>query len=185
MNVKNKTAVWLLILKSKNLLVFLLYCLISIIFTYPMIFRLNAFPSTGTEPLPPGVDIFIYLWDMWWFKQAIMNFTNPFWTDYMFHPNGVSLLFNLANVIWSIISIPLQSFLSLIAIYNLFFIFSLVISGMGAFWLIRYFTKSDWGSFIGGCVFAFAPYHFVHIGHMTVFSVQWLPFFVLFFLKPI
>ena len=183
MSVENETALWRVILKSKGLWAFLLYALTSLIFTYPMIFRLNAFPYTGAEPLPPGSDIFIYLWDMWWVKQALMSFSNPFWTDYLFHPYGVSLLFSLANIVWAIISMPFQSFVSLIAIYNLCFIFSLILSGMGAFWLIRYLTKSTWGAFIGGVIFAFAPYHFVHIGHMTCFSVQWLPFFILFFLK--
>lgn len=148
-----------------------------------MIFRLNSLPYTGAEPIPPGSDIFVYLWDMWWFKHATINFINPFWTDFIFYPHGVSLLFSLANIMWSIIAIPLQSFLSLAAIYNLFFIFSLVFSGMGAFWLCRYVTKSKWGGFIGGVIYAFAPFHFSHIGHMTVFSVQWIPFFILFFLK--
>ncbi len=183
MNIKNKLGLWFLNLKSIDFFVFISYVFISIILTYPMIFRLNAFPYTGAESIPPGSDIFIYLWDMWWFKNAITNFINPFWTDYIFYPQGVSLLFSLGNIIWAIIAIPLQSFLSLIAIYNLSFIFSLIFSGMGAFWLIRYVTNSDWGGFIGGVIYAFAPYHFAHIGHMTVFSVQWIPFFILFFLK--
>ncbi len=168
---------------SQSLWAWLSYAFISIVLTYPMIFRLNEFAYTGAEPLPPGSDIFTYLWDMWWFKHAIINHINPFWSGYIFYPQGASLLFTLANIIWSIIALPLQPFLSLLAIYNLFFILSLILSGMAAFWLIRYLTRNSWAAFIGGAIFAFAPYHFVHIGHMTVFSVQWLPLFVLFFLK--
>jgi len=159
------------------------YSLISLVMTYPMIFKLNYFPCTGQERIPPGSDIFIYLWDIWWFKHAVTHLINPFWTDYIFYPQGVSLLFTLANIIWSILAIPLQTWLTLISIYNICFILSLIISGVGAFCLIRYLTGSLWPGFIGGAIYAFAPFHFVHIGHMTVFSVQWLPFFVLFFIK--
>jgi len=171
------------LLKAPSFWAFSSYMLISIVYTYPMIFNLDAFPYTGAEAIPPGSDIYYFPWGMWWFKYALTNSLNPFWTNHIFYPFGISLLFTLLHIFWSVVSLPLQLFLDLMVIYNLFFLASLVIGGMGAFLMIRYITKSSWGGFIGGVVFAFAPFHFAHIGHMTVFSVQWIPFFILYFLK--
>ncbi len=43
-----------------------------------------------------------------------------------------------------------------------------------------------WPAFIGGIVFAFAPYHFAHMfGHLNLTMVQWIPFYVLLLLKAL
>ncbi|MEP6774646.1 MAG: hypothetical protein ABJA50_03540, partial [Chloroflexota bacterium] len=40
--------------------------------------------------------------------------------------------------------------------------------------------------FVGGLVFAFAPYHSAHLfGHMNLASLQWIPFYVLLLLKAL
>jgi len=162
--------------------IFLGYSLLSILMTYPMIFRLNYFPYTGIERIPPGGDSYYYLWWMWWCKKAILGSHNLFWTNYIFYPQGASLYFN-PTLLYAIISIPFQGFFELATIYNILYLFSLVISGIGAYLLLKYLTKSRLASFIVGCIFAFAPFHFVHIGHLPVSSYQWLPFFVLFFIR--
>src|SRR3989338_11277111 len=96
---ENNLRVGPLSLRISSFWAFISYSGISIIFTYPMIFRLDAFPSTGAETIPPGSDIFFQLWGLWWFKQAVINFTNPFWTNFIFYPQGVSLLYTITSFV--------------------------------------------------------------------------------------
>src|SRR5262249_20078350 len=71
-------------------------------------------------------------------------------------------------------------------------------SGYGTWLLARYalsnanpkqgvvFTaaRTNLAAFIAGCVFAFAPVRMAHLlGHMQVLSTEWLPFFVLAYVR--
>jgi len=160
------------------------YAGLSLVMTFPMIFYLDRMPFTGTARIPPGADPFLCLWEMWWFKYAATNGVSPFFTDFMFYPNGVSLYFTFIMILYAVISFPFQYFLGLIEIYNLLFLFSLVMSGLGTYFLVRYLVKCSMPAFISGCVYAFSPFIFAHISHITIFSAYpWIPYFVLFFIR--
>ena len=65
---------------------------------------------------------------------------------------------------------------NLILCYNLLFVSSFVLSGLGAYVLARHFTR-DWRvAFVAGLIFAFVPYRWAQISHLQVISVQWMPF---------
>jgi hypothetical protein len=70
--------------------------------------------------------------------------------------------------------------------YNCVVLFSFVIGGYGAYLLALHVMGKSRGTtdhivaFLAGAVFTFSPFHFAHLlGHMQVFSLEWLPFFVL------
>jgi hypothetical protein len=170
--------------RHESLVVFLGYIALSLVMTYPMIFHLDWMPHTGVSRVAPGSDSLLHIWELWWLKESLFNFQDPFYTNHMFYPFGVSLYFTLLILWYGFLSLPLQFFLELIEIYNLFYLFSLVMSGMGTYFLIRYLYKTRRGAFIGGCIYAFSPFIFVHISHLTIFSAYpWVPFFALFFMK--
>jgi len=60
--------------------------------------------------------------------------------------------------------------------YNLLFIATFVLSGLGAFLLVRELTRHTAAAFLGGLLFAFALYRFPQAGHLQVISAQWMPF---------
>jgi len=69
--------------------------------------------------------------------------------------------------------------------YNLLFFASFVLSGLGAYLLSFYFTKSKPASLIAGIIFAFSPFH-IHNSLSTnvgTMHQEWLPFFVLYLFK--
>ena len=161
-----------------NILTFLAYSGLSIIFTYPVAF--------SSAEIPGGADGYQFLWILWWFKKALLSFANPYYSTYMFYPDGVNLAFTELTPFNSIASIPLQMLFSLVAAYNILWILSFIVSGYGTFLLVNYLNRDSRAAFISGLIFAFCPYHFAHaLGHLNLITIEWIPFFVLFFIKTL
>jgi hypothetical protein len=63
--------------------------------------------------------------------------------------------------------------------YNLLFLGTFVLSGVGVFLLVRDLTANAAAAFLGGLLFAFAPYRVEQLSHLQVLSSQWMPFALL------
>ena len=68
-----------------------------------------------------GFDGWQNYWNLWWVKQALLNLgTNPFFTDHLYPPAGVSLLFHTLNIfnsfwIWAqLLIISAQNFMEIL-----------------------------------------------------------------------
>lgn len=168
----------LLSMKRSDIFIFIAYAILTIIFTYPVFF-------TNTQ-IPAGGDAYFYLWDLWWFRKALLNFSNPYFTPYLFHPTGLNLAFSATTPFNALLSIPLQSIFGLIITYNILFLISFLISGYGTYKLTKYLTGNSQAAFIAGLIFMFSPYHFAHsLGHLNLMTIEWIPFYVLYFLKTL
>ena len=131
---------------------------------------------------------------------------NPFFTDLLYVPTGVSLLFHTLNPFNGAADVcrcncSRGSARGLYLAYNSVVLFSFTLSGYGAFllarWVLRPRTQPEmrnedgpgqsarwWAALVAGTIFTFAPFHFAHLlGHMQVFAYQWVPFFVLALLR--
>ncbi|MEW6619865.1 MAG: hypothetical protein AB1422_11115 [bacterium] len=154
------------------------YIILTIIFTYPIAFKINtpfAFP-TG--------DFGLTLWNLWWVKKALLELhTTPFFTSEIFYPTGTTL--SLQQFAWDklLLGIPLQLIMGRIAVYNLLFLFSVVVSGFGTYLLVKHLTDHRPSAFISGIIYAFCPYHLLHYGVLDPLSIEWFPFFCLYLLK--
>ena len=60
--------------------------------------------------------------------------------------------------------------------YNLLFLSTFVLSGLGTFLLVRELTGSARAGFVAGLLYAFAPYRIGQFSHVQVMSSQWMPF---------
>ena len=60
--------------------------------------------------------------------------------------------------------------------YNLLFLSTFVLSGLGIFLLVRELTGNATAAFVAGLLFAFAPYRVPQSSHLQVLSSQWMPF---------
>lgn len=161
--------------------VLLAYTLLTLFFTYPISLSFfDAIPGYGG-------DANIFIWNLWWMKKALTELhTNPFWTDFLFFPDGVSLVFHSLVPLQGLLSLPLQPLLGLIATNNLFVLLSFVLSAYGTYLLIDFLVGDRRAAFVGGVIFAFCPYKFAHLlGHFNLTATQWLPFYILFLLKLI
>lgn len=164
---------------KEHLGIILLYLLLTLILTYPLVFFFN------THLAGDGGDSWVFIWNFWWIKKAIVELRqNPYYTDFLFYPYGHTLVFHCFSPFNGLLSIPLRSFFNLYATYNSIFVFSFVMSGFGMYLLVHYLTNNKICSFIGGFIFAFCPAHMGHaLGHLHIMATEWIPFYILYFLK--
>ncbi len=187
------------IMKSVRLNLYSLvgYLLLTLIMTYPLVLNFNkAIPGDG-------FDGWQNYWNLWWVKRALVDLgENPFFTNYLYYPTGVSLYFHTLNIFNGLLTLPLQSLFSLTVAYNVVVLFSFVVAGYGTYLLVLYLLRawekggteatesqvstllnlptSKLVAFVAGLVYTFSPFHFAHLlGHMQVFSLEWLPFYAL------
>ncbi len=139
-------------------------------------------PILFTKAIPgDGFDGWQNYWNLWWVSRALLEeHTSPFYTRYLYHPQGVSLLFHTLNIPNGLLAMPFLVLFGPVVAYNSIVLVSSVLSGYGAFLLALKVTKSRQAAFIAGIVYAFSPFRFAHLlGHMQVFSTEWIPFFIL------
>ena len=89
-------------LRRSDLIVVLGYMLLALMMTYPLIFRLR------THAVGNRNDMWVSHWNNWWGRQTLVDWNNPYRTTYMFHPQGVSLVwhsFSWSNMaLWLLLS---------------------------------------------------------------------------------
>ncbi len=135
-------------------------------------------------------------WNLWWVKEALLEQrASPYFTNLLYHPTGVSLWFQTLNIFNGITFLPVQLAGNLFWAYNAVVLFSFTAAGFGGYLLgldvlrragVRPGPGLRWGAFLSGVVFTFSPFHFAHLlGHMQVFSLAFIPFFVLYLLRSL
>jgi len=159
----------------------ILYLLCTMLWFYPCL------GSLSSHLIGPAEDNMQHLWNIWWFHKAIVDHAGSLaYSKYIFYPEGSSLLFNSFSFYNLFLSIPLGFLFNPTLIYNLLILHTFLLSGIGAFLLIRYLTKDSYVSLLGGFIFAFNPSHFAHAPHhLELSSIQFIPLFILFFIKAL
>lgn len=149
------------------------YTLITIGFLYPLSLHPQAYLSR--------IDAQQLAWGCWWVMEAIQRGLSPFFTPFLYHPEGVSLYFHTLNPFYAVLTLPLQPLVGIVAAYNLIGMLVFISAAGGAAWLGTTLSGSRWGGFVAGIVFGFAPTHFFHfdVGQSQMQTVVWLPIYVL------
>lgn len=127
-----------------------------------------------------GLDGYQNVWNLWWVNKAARELqTLPWHTTYLHFPVGTTLVGHTLNPFNGAIAILLLPVLSLVQTYNTLVIFSFVTGGITAFWLCREMTGSYGGSLLGGAIFTFSSFHFMHAdGHLQLTALEWIPLFL-------
>jgi hypothetical protein len=160
------------------------YGVLTLVMTYPLIRRFtSAIPGDG-------FDGWQNYWNLWWVRQALLvEHAHPWFTDMLYAPVGVSLLFHTLNLFNGLTTLPIQLAWGLFPAYNSAVLFSFAMSGLGAYLLARYVLgprSSRLAAFAAGIIFTFSPFHIAHLlGHMQVISMEWVPFFALYLLRTV
>lgn len=96
------------------------------------------------------------VWNDYWLRTALHLHRNPFYTDYLFGPNGVSLRFHTLNPFGGLIALPLTPLIGIVGAMNLKFLLALVGSVFFAYLLMRDLTGSPLAAFGGAALYAYA-----------------------------
>lgn len=157
-----------------NIAIIILYTVITIILTYPLIMHVGD----GLEQGDPALNTWILAWDV----HSIL--TDPFnlFNANMFFPfthNTLTFSEHLFADMLVAFPIILTTHNPILA-YNIILILSFIFSAYGTFSLINYYINDKYSAFIGGVIFAFCTIRFAQIGHLQFLTVQWLPFALLY-----
>lgn len=134
-----------------------------------------------------NVDGWQNVWNLWWFHRAVATGRNPFFTDLLFHPDGVELATQTFNSSNGLLVLPVTALFGPVAGYNAAVLLSFALSGLAGFALTLYVTNHRVAAFAAGCVFALSPFHMTKVwdGQLELAAVQWLPLYVLFLLRSL
>ena len=126
--------------------------------------------------LPGGsVDLLVHYWNGWWAGEALAAGQTPFFSNLLFHPDGLSLVFH--NFAWMTILpwLLLRPLLGGFAAYNVVLLLTLTFCGVAAYLLIAQLTHNRWAAFLGGLIYLLWPYRLSQLGHPNLISTQWVP----------
>jgi len=168
----------LFVQKIFNYIIFVFYCGLSLILTFPLVQNFTkAIPGTSFES-------YFFLWNQWWIRDSLLHFRNPYVTDLIAYPFQPSLTFHTMVFFNDFVSIPLQYIFSAVISFNIMFILSLATSAFGMFLLVNYLFKSRLVALLGGIFFVFNFYIYGEmLGHFQYVSVYPIPFFIYYFIK--
>ncbi len=130
-------------------------------------------------------DGFQNVWNIWWVNHSLgESGSNPYFTNMLHWPHGVSLLPQTMNIYNGLVAIPLMNIFgfSLVQAVNFAVVSAFIMGGLFMFWFIHKLIKSYWVAILGGALFTFSTYHFAHaIGHLQLVTMQFIPLFLLAF----
>ena len=122
----------------------------------------------------PG-DPILNAWILWWTTNAV-PLTAQWWNAPIFHPSPGALAFSEHLLGQAPIAAPLIAISgSALFGYNVTFIATYVLSGLGAYYLAFTLTRRHDAAFVAGLAFAFAPYRLSQVPHIQVLSAYWSP----------
>jgi hypothetical protein len=134
-----------------------------------------------TNTLGVSQDKWHFIWNFWWFKQAIITAHNPYFTSNFFFPSGAPLALQTLDFMDAAMSLPVAALFGEIVGFNFIALLSIILSGFFAYLLAWHITHSWLGSFSAGVVFALFPQHVAQLyaGHPNLASLEWLPVYLL------
>lgn len=142
----------------------------SLLVTLPLIFNL------GSSVLGGHGDNLYFLWELWWFKRALLDLhVSPFVDHELYFPVGLELARDEITPANTILGLPLTAGFGPAAAYNLLALGSFILSGYAAYRFVFEATHHRIAGLVSGVAFAIMPYRLAHLaGHLNLLPTQWL-----------
>ena len=158
-----------------------LYLAIVVGVTWPLVLGLTA-----DLPTDLGDPVFV----SWALTRASVNWTallrgdvsvlSTFWDARIFHPAPLTGAYSEHFAGHALLTLPVWwASGNVVLCYNLLFIGSSVLCGVGMYLLVRDVTGRGKAAFVAGVCFACAPYRVATASHLQVQSAQFMPFALL------
>ena len=154
------------------------YLALAVIATWPLTRGLGRDVAADL-----GDPVFV-MWALVWDCEQLLAILRgdvsrlfSFFDANIFHPAPLTLAYSEHFIAQAIQILPVWALThNPILCYNLLFLSTFVLSGVGAYLFTRELTGHPRAAFVAGVLFAFAPYRFPQSSHLQVLSSQWMPF---------
>lgn len=153
------------------------YVLLTVVMTWPIADGLG-------RDIPADLgDSLLNMWIMAWDAEAfvamasgVMSF-DGLWNANIFHPTPLALTLSEHLVPQALQGLPFYIATGNIKLaYNVVFLATFALSGLGMFLFVRELTGSARVGFVAGLFYAFVPYRLGQFPHIQTISSQWMPF---------
>jgi hypothetical protein len=165
---------------KKQLLTLMIFILLIVIMTFPLVFKMNTFlPGFYSTD-----EIYSPVWKAWWYKFCFTNHVSSKYVNYVSYPFGMnsfhfSHIFFLINFILALLT---NHFFT----YNFQVIVNFLLMAFFTQLLAYVITNNRLSAFLAGVIFAFCPYTFMrswqHLGETYLWMMP-MVVWVLFSLK--
>jgi hypothetical protein len=154
------------------------YLMATIVLTWP-----TAAGLARDIPWDLG-DSLMVCWILGWDADHVLRFLGgewnafgDFWTANIFGREPLTLAYGEHLIALALPIVPIYALTrNLILCYNLLFLASFVLSGLGMYLFVRECTGSARSAFIAGLIYAFALFRIGHYSHLQLLSSHWMPF---------
>ena len=148
--------------------VFLLYTLLSVVFTWPLV-------SALAELAPAHFDPPFTAWRLGWIAHQLGHPGHLF-DGNIFYPDRRTLAYSDAVLLQGVLGAPLIALgVKPNGIANVLILVALVASAFFAYLLAARLTGHRGAAIVAGLVFAFSSYRRVHLPHLELQWAQWMP----------
>ena len=163
--------------RSPDIAVLGIFCVLTVVMTWPLVTQMS------THLAGDDVDVWINPWATWWTKKVLKEGLDFYHTEYLFYPQGTSLIFHSFSHVNTAIALLLEPLIGVVAAQNTTILLAYMLSGFSMYLLVQDLFQSRFAALVSGIVFAFSPYHIDQILHPVIISTQWIPLFLLFFIR--
>lgn len=153
------------------------YAALTVVMTWPI-----ARDLTHGIPADLG-DSLLNMWIMAWVADGVVAMAHgamsfgDLWNANIFHPSTLTLTLSEHLVPLALQGAPVYLATgNIVLAYDLVFLATFALSGLGVFLFVRELTGSARAAFVAGVFYAFAPYRLGQFPHIQTISSQWMPF---------
>lgn len=154
------------------------YLVVALAATWPLVLGLGR--DVPWDLGDSVLNMWILAWDCEQIRAILtgdLSRVGSFFDANIFHPAPVTLAYSEHLVAQAIQIFPVYLISgNPILSYNVLFLSTFVLSGLGMYLLVRELTGNAIAAFVAGLVFAFVPYRLPQSSHLQVLSSQWMPF---------
>lgn len=152
------------------------FCVLSVLFTVPVVWNLGSRIPTGDYTVDPLHVLYGFAWG----TQSLLSHPLNYLNAGFFYPYPMALAFMDQLFGLCLLGLPVLALAgSAVAAYDVVWLLTFVLCGLGAFQLVRRLTGSWPGGFLAGVLFAFYPFRYHNAGAIQVEAVMWIPFALL------
>jgi hypothetical protein len=154
---------------ARELLIFLGFCALTSVMTWPWILHLRDAVADKGDP-------YMIAWTLWWdFHQTFHHPLHLFDAN-VFYPYRYTLAFSENDYGIALLFFPLFAIgLRPLTVHAIATFSGFAFSGYGSFRLTRTLTGSLSVAWLAGIIFAFIPYRFHLLSHLHYLFAGWLP----------